>query len=108
MVNRKAESAQIKEINDFRKKTLNLPNRKAGIYAFTRSGEEIPTVYPVSPLLFPEVDSWNGHVVLPGFFFLHSEKQPRLRSGSLSLWREKADCRYLQQYAAKKSRCIYP
>ncbi|MDF3004483.1 MAG: sterol 3-beta-glucosyltransferase [Oscillospiraceae bacterium] len=73
MVNRKAESAQIKEINDFRKKTLNLPNRKAGIYAFTRSGEEIPTVYPVSPLLFPEVDSWNGHVVLPGFFFLHSE-----------------------------------
>lgn len=73
MINQKAESSQIKEINDFRKKTLNLPKRKAGSYNLNRSGEEIPTVYPVSPLLFPEVESWNGHVVLPGFFFLHSE-----------------------------------
>ena len=73
MINQKAESSQIKEINDFRKKTLNLPKRKAGSYILNRSGEEIPTVYPVSPLLFPEVKSWNGHVVLPGFFFLHSE-----------------------------------
>lgn len=73
LVNRKAESAQIKEINDFRERTLRLPKRKAGIYAFSRDGAEIPTVCPVSPLLFPEVDSWNGHVILPGFFFLHSE-----------------------------------
>lgn len=73
MINRKIESTQIKEINDFRSKTLSLPKRKAGIYTFDRSGEEIPTVYPVSPLLFPEVNSWNGHVFLPGFFFLHSK-----------------------------------
>lgn len=73
MVNQSAESSQIKDINDFRKKTLNLPKRKAGIYAFKRSGEEIPTVYSVSETLFPEVDSWSGHVVLPGFFFLNSE-----------------------------------
>lgn len=74
MINQKAESAQIKEINDFRNKTLHLPKRKAGSYTLDRSGgKEIPTVYPVSPLLFPEVESWNGHVVLPGFFFLHAE-----------------------------------
>lgn len=73
MVNRKAESMQMKEINDFREKTLGLPKRKAGIYAFDRNGEQLPTVYPLSPLLFPEVKSWNGHVFLPGFFFLHSK-----------------------------------
>ncbi|WP_411678406.1 glycosyltransferase [Caproicibacter sp.] len=73
LVNRKAESMQIKDINDFREKTLGLPKRKAGIYTFDRSGKEIPTVYPVSPLLFPEVESWNGHVFLAGFFYYHSE-----------------------------------
>lgn len=72
-INVKAESSQIKEINDFRKKTLGLPPRKAGIYAFTVRGKEIPVVYPISPKLFPDVHSWSSHVFLPGFFFLEAE-----------------------------------
>lgn len=70
VVNAKAESSQLSLINDFRKNTLGLEKRKAGIYTLSNGNEEIPIIYPISPALFPEVISWNGHVFLPGFFFL--------------------------------------
>ncbi len=69
-INAKAEYSQISLINDFREKTLHQKPRKAGVYAFHDGIHEIPVVYPVSPALFPDVNSWNGHVFLPGFFFL--------------------------------------
>lgn len=72
-VNEKAESSQIDLINDFRAKVLHLPKRKAGLYTYTDGRKEIPTVYPLSKALFPEVSSWDGLVFLPGFFFLDSE-----------------------------------
>ncbi|NLY42392.1 MAG: glycosyltransferase family 1 protein [Clostridiaceae bacterium] len=72
-INKYAESLQIQLINDFREKVLKLPKRKAGIYTYTDGRKEIPTVYPVSRALFPEVNSWDGHVFMPGFFFLDSE-----------------------------------
>ncbi len=68
-VNAMAERAQMKEINDFRRKSLGLSPRKPGIYAFSDGAREIPTVYPLSRTLFPDVNSWEGHVLLPGFFF---------------------------------------
>lgn len=74
-VNEMAESSQINLINDFRAKVLQLPKRKAGIYTYTDGRKEIPTVYPVSKALFPEVNSWDGHVFMPGFFFLDSEDE---------------------------------
>ncbi len=69
----KSESASIKEVNDFREKTLNLPRRKAGEYAFNLGDYEIPVIYPVSRHLFEDVKSWEGHVVLTGFPFLEQE-----------------------------------
>ncbi len=69
----KAESASIKEVNDFREKTLGLPKRKSGVYAFEIDGKEIPIIYPVSKALFPEVKSWENKVSLPGFFYLKNE-----------------------------------
>lgn len=72
-VNEMAESSQINLINDFRAKVLQLPKRKAGIYTYTDGRKEIPTVYPLSKALFTEVNSWNGHVFMPGFFFLDVE-----------------------------------
>lgn len=74
-INEKAESPQIDIINDFREKVLQLPKRKAGLYTYTDGRKEIPTVYPVSKSLFPDVKSWDGHVFLPGFFFLDSESE---------------------------------
>lgn len=71
-INAKAESSQMAMINDFRQKTLGLPKRKPGVYAFKDGYREIPTVYPISGRLFPEVKSWENHVFLPGFFFLES------------------------------------
>jgi len=52
---------------------LKLPKRKAGIYAYTDGGKEIPTVYPLSKVLFPDVKSWDGYVFMPGFFFLDGD-----------------------------------
>lgn len=72
-VNKIAERSQINLINDFRTKVLRLPKRKAGIYTFADGRKEIPTVYPLSKALFPEVKSWDGHVFMPGFFFLDHE-----------------------------------
>ena len=69
----KADLSSLKEINDFRYKTLGLPARKAGIYAYEIDGRPIPIICPVSPTLFEDVKSWNGHVFLPGFFYLDME-----------------------------------
>lgn len=66
----KAEIASIKEVNDFREKTLNLPKRKSGEYTFKIDGREIPIIYPISPYLFKNVKSWGDKVYLPGFFYL--------------------------------------
>jgi sterol 3beta-glucosyltransferase len=74
-INEKAETSQIGLINDFREKVLQLPKRKTGLYTYTDGKKEIPTVYPVSKVLFPEVSSWDGHVFLPGFFFLDSKDE---------------------------------
>ncbi|NLV58067.1 MAG: glycosyltransferase family 1 protein [Clostridiales bacterium] len=71
--NEMAESSQIHLINDFRVKVLQRPKRKAGIYTYTDGRKEIPIVYPLSKALFPDVSSWDGHVFMPGFFFLDSE-----------------------------------
>lgn len=73
-VNEKAESAYLKEINAFRLQVLGLPPRKVGEYYLKRENKEIPTIYPISPLLFPEVHSWIGHVYLPGFLYLEEEE----------------------------------
>jgi sterol 3beta-glucosyltransferase len=68
-----AESSNIKYINEFRKKYLNLPKRKSGALMYKRGDKNIPIIYPVSPFLFKEVKSWNDHVYLPGFFYLDLE-----------------------------------
>ena len=73
-LNAKAEHTYIKEINDFRVRTLGLGKRSAGQYTYHMDEEKIPIVYPVSKYLFEDVSSWNGHVQLPGFFFLQSRE----------------------------------
>ncbi|WP_069998982.1 glycosyltransferase [Cellulosilyticum sp. I15G10I2] len=65
-----SESSYIKDINDFRKKSLQLPKRKMGEYTFKIKDKAIPIIYPISPFLFKEVKSWKDHVFLSGFFFL--------------------------------------
>ena len=40
--------SQIKEINDFREKTLGIKRRRAGIYTYTDGLNQIPIVYPIS------------------------------------------------------------
>lgn len=73
LVNRRSESAQISLINQFRHDTLGLPARKTGAYTYYREGQEIPIIYPISPSLFSDVTDWEGHVRLPGFFFLNTQ-----------------------------------
>ncbi len=68
--NKFSESASIKDINDFRQKSLKFKKRKGGIYTYEVKGKRTPIVYPISRSLFEEVSSWNGYVQLPGFFFL--------------------------------------
>lgn len=70
-----AESASIKEVNDFREKTLKLPKRKAGIYTFKINEQHIPIIYPISNHLFEDVKSWENKVFLPGFFYLDTEEE---------------------------------
>lgn len=74
-VNEKAEASQIKEINDFREKTLGLKKRRVGIYAYTNGTNNIPIIYPISPKLFPDVKSWDGQVFLPGFLYLDTDEE---------------------------------
>ena len=75
IINEKAEASQIKEINDFREKTLGIKRRRAGIYTYTDGLNQIPIVYPISSLLFPDVRSWDGQVFLPGFLFLETDEE---------------------------------
>ena len=75
MLMKKAESASINEVNDFRQHTLGLPKRKSGLYTFQIDEQDIPIIYPISPSLFDEVKSWEGKVHLPGFFFLETKEQ---------------------------------
>lgn len=65
------EASYMKDINDFRKKSLLLSKRKAGAFAFKVNGKDIPIIYPISPFLFKGVDSWKDKVFLSGFFFLN-------------------------------------
>ncbi|KNZ41205.1 glycosyltransferase [Acetobacterium bakii] len=65
-----AESGYIKDINDFRAKSLGFDKRKSSALTFTNKGGEIPIIYPISPFLFKDVTSWDDHVFLPGFFYL--------------------------------------
>ena len=74
-VNNWAEGSYIQEVNNFRKTDLQLPSRKAGVYARLRRGKEIPILYPFSKLLFETVQSWKGHVELSGFCFLQQEEK---------------------------------
>lgn len=67
-----AERSSINEVNDFREKNLHLPKRKSGLYTFSRNDQAIPIIYPISKALFPEVTSWEGRVLTPGFFYLDS------------------------------------
>ncbi len=71
----KADASNIKEINDFRNKTLHLPKRKAGEFAYKKDGKNIPIIYPISPALFSDVKSWEDKVFLSGFLFLNTKKQ---------------------------------
>jgi sterol 3beta-glucosyltransferase len=64
------ESSYMKNINNFREKSLHLPKRKAGELTFKLNGRDIPIVYPISPYLFKEVKSWKDRVYLSGFFFM--------------------------------------
>lgn len=69
------EKSNLKELNDFRVKTLKRDKRKAGLYTYKRNGADIPIIYPISNALFPEVDSWKEKVCLPGFFYLDYDSQ---------------------------------
>ena len=70
-----AERSSINEVNDFREKTLHLPKRQSGLYTFSLNGQVIPIIYPISKALFPEVTSWEGRVLTPGFFYLDSQAE---------------------------------
>lgn len=74
-INSKAETGYIKEINDFRIRTLKLPKRRAGEFTYFVNDKEIPIVYPISKYLFEDVTSWNNHVELTGFFFLDTKEK---------------------------------
>jgi sterol 3beta-glucosyltransferase len=69
-----AEGSYIKQINNFREKTLRLPPRKSGAYNKQVGKHSLRIVYPISELLFPEVNSWKGKVDLTGFFYLNEEE----------------------------------
>lgn len=71
----KADLASMKDINDFRINTLQLKKRKAGVFSYNNGDKRIPIIYPVSPALFTDVESWKDSVFLPGFFFLDTKEQ---------------------------------
>ena len=68
-INGMAERPLIKLINDFRVHELSWKPRKPGIYTLHDEKRDIPIMYPMSRLLFPEVTSWNDRVFLPGCFY---------------------------------------
>lgn len=65
-----AESSYMKEINEFRKNSLNLPERKVGERTFKIKDKDIPIIYPISPYIFKEVESWKDRIYVSGFFFM--------------------------------------
>ncbi|HYE81934.1 MAG TPA: glycosyltransferase [Clostridia bacterium] len=65
-----AESSYMKDINEFRKDSLKLPERKAGELTFKVNDRDIPIIYPISPYIFREVESWKDRVYVSGFFFM--------------------------------------
>lgn len=69
-----AERSNMKQVNDFREKTLKLPKRKSGIYNLAIEGNKIPIIYPLSPILFEDVKSWGTNIFLPGFFYLDTDE----------------------------------
>jgi len=66
-----SESPYLKDINDFREKTLHLTKRKTGTYS---NFDNQPIIYPMSPSLFSDVKSWKGHVLLSGFLYLELDQ----------------------------------
>jgi sterol 3beta-glucosyltransferase len=64
------ESSYMKDINEFRKNALKLPKRKSGERTFKVKGRDIPIIYPISPYIFKEVESWKDRVYVSGFFFM--------------------------------------
>lgn len=64
------ETPYMKQINEFREECLHLPKRKAGKLAYEVNGKKIPIIYPISPYLFQQVQSWRDKVYLSGFFFM--------------------------------------
>jgi len=60
----------MKYINDFREKSIHLPERKARDIGSQANGRDIPILYPISPYLFKEVESWKDRVYLSGFFYM--------------------------------------
>lgn len=64
------ESSYMRDINEFRENTLKLPKRKAGELIFKVNGKNIPIIYPISPYIFKEVESWKDRVFVSGFFFM--------------------------------------
>lgn len=64
------ESASIKDINRFRVDVMKVQKRKVGALNSEVNGKAIPIIYPISPSLFEDVVSWNGHVEVTGFFYM--------------------------------------
>lgn len=69
-VTARGESSHMKYINDFREKSIHLPERKARDIGSQANGRDIPILYPISPYLFKEVESWKDRVYLSGFFYM--------------------------------------
>jgi len=69
------ESSSMKDINDFRINTLKLNKRKMGALSSSINGKPIPILYPLSPALFEDVSSWNGHVIVSGFFYMDMQNE---------------------------------
>jgi sterol 3beta-glucosyltransferase len=68
------ESPFMKAINEFRNTSLKLPKRKVGERTYSIQGKPIPILYPISPFLFKEVESWKDRVFLTGFLFLEENQ----------------------------------
>lgn len=69
-LNQLAESSYIKQINEFRQSKLSMKPRRAGAYKDSVGQHPLRTIYPISPSLFEDVSSWNGHVDVTGFCFV--------------------------------------
>ncbi len=73
LANLGAESNNIKDINDFREKELELNKRKSGEYMIERNGRMLPIIYPISPSLFLDTKEFKEEIYLSGFPVLDDE-----------------------------------